>query len=182
MSIKKDVLMSLVAGCVILMLFLLVGWLPFHKRISTAKEQLTQVSAELDAELSKAASLTKINMQVQEMVASIDMLDKKLVNKSELSVLLRKLSSELRRLGIENQTTHTQSPTTFTEYTAIPLTLSFMGQYDQTDVFLRYLENMNYPIFINRLSMQRSPREAQKLISVNLRLMVFFIPEGDHAS
>lgn len=182
MSIKKDILMSLIGGGVILLLFLLVGWLPYHKRISAAREQLKQVSTELETEMAKASILTQINTQVRDMTATIDMLDKKLVDKGELAVLLRKLSSELRRLGIENQTIHTQSPSTFPDYIAIPLTLSFNGQYDQTDVFLRYMENLNYPIYINRLSMQRSPKDADKLISVNLRLMVFFAPEGDSAS
>lgn len=182
MLIKKDILISVVCGFVIMVLFCLVIWLPHHKRLSAAREKLAEVSTALDAELAKASELTKINNHVNDMNATIAQIDKKLVAKSDLSVLLRKLSSELRRLGIENQTLHTQSPTNFPEYTAIPLTLSFSGQYDQTDVFLRYMENLNYPIYIGRLSMQRSPRDADKLIMVNLRLMVFFAPEGDSAS
>tara|TARA_B100000683_G_scaffold250289_1_gene265262 strand:+ start:550 stop:1098 length:549 start_codon:yes stop_codon:yes gene_type:complete len=182
MSIKKDIMMTMVGGLVILLLFVLVAWLPHHKRMSAARQELATVSAQLDAEVSKASILTQINTKVHDMQADIQLLDTQLVDRGDLSILLRKLSSELRRLGIENQTTHTQSPTFTSEYTAIPLTLSFMGQYDQTDVFLRYMENLKYPIYISRLSMQRSPRDAQKLISVNLRLMVFFAPEGDSAS
>jgi Tfp pilus assembly protein PilO len=182
MSIKKDILITIGAGFLILMLFCLVIWLPHHKRLSNARAELAKVSHALGAEMSKASVLTQLNAKVNDMNATIDQMDKRLVEKSDLSILLRKLSAELRRLGIENQTTHTQSPQDFPEYTAIPLTLSFQGQYDQTDVFLRYMENLNYPIFISRLSMQRSPRDSQKLITVNLRLMVFFSPEAGGAS
>lgn len=182
MSTKKDVLISIAAGFVILLLFTLVIWLPHHKRLSQAKAQLASVDAALQAELNKAATLTQINAKVNTMRQSLEQMDKQLVDNSQLAVLLRKLSAELRRLGIENQTIHTQSPVDFPKYTAIPLTLSFLGQYDQTDVFLRYMENLNYPMFISRLSMQRSPREAGKQISVNLRLTVFFAPEGESGS
>jgi Tfp pilus assembly protein PilO len=182
MSSKKDIWLSIGAGFMIMVVFCLVAWLPHHKRMSAAKAELAKVNAELQVQMSKAAILTEINNQVNEMTQVISQVDKKLVDRGELAVLLRKLSSELRRLGIENQTTHTQSPEFNADFTAIPLTISFMGQYDQADVFVRYMENLNYPIFVNRLSMQRSPRDLDKPIAVNIRMMVFFAPEGDKAS
>ncbi|MBL4702177.1 MAG: type 4a pilus biogenesis protein PilO [Phycisphaeraceae bacterium] len=178
MSIKKDILTTAIAGFVITVVFCLVIWFPHHKRITAAKVQLTSVSAELDTELVKAAPLLDLNTKVQEMARSIENLDKQLVSQNELSVLLRKFSAELRRLGIENQTTQTQRPVLHADYVAIPLSLSFRGKYKQVDVFLRYMEQMNYPIFVNRLSMKRNPQGKDKLIWVDLRLMVFFAPSG----
>lgn len=182
MSIKKDILLSVGAGFLVVVIYCLVIWLPHHKRFTRVHEAFETVRVELDTELTKASVLTELNSKVRDMQVSIKQLDKKLVSKSELSILLRKLSAELRRLGIENQTTHTQSPKVTPQYTAIPLTLSFQGQYSQTDVFLRYMENLNYPIFISRLTMRRNPRGEDQLIAVNLKLMVYFAPDGGKSS
>jgi len=178
MSIKKDILATLIAGFVIVVVFCLVIWFPHHKRITAANVELSTVGAELDTELVKAAPLLDLNTKVNEMALSIEQMEKQLVTQSELSVLLRKFSAELRRLGIENQTTHTQNPVYHSDYVAIPLVLSFQGKYKQIDVFLRYMEQMDYPIFINRLSMKRNPQSKDKLVSVDLRLRVFFAPDG----
>ena len=182
MSIKKDIMVSVGAGFLILVLYSLVIWLPHHKRISQANEAFDTVSVELDAELTKAAVLTELNSNVRDMMVSIEQLDKHLVPRSELSVLLRKFSAELRRLGIENQTIHTQSPQAQSHYTAIPLKLNFQGQYSQIDVFLRYMENLNYPIFVSDMSMRRNPRGEDQLIAVDLQLMIYFAPDGGESS
>lgn len=155
--------------------FVLGMWLPqwLHERELLSRIQAAQKRLGFDE--AGAVALVDLAREVNQLRDMVSQSDRYVPASSELGPLLQKLSPQ-KAAGLKQPEIVTRQVVAGSDYSVIPISVQFEGQFQDTFEYLKSVESMHRLVQVNRVSLTAEPQKRDTPLRVELDLSTFYAP------
>ena len=179
MHIERDQIKALLALGGLAAFFVVGLWLPHFVQEHSIQDRIAALKAELEQDRGASRGLTNLAKEVGQIKQIVDNAPKYVPQQDEQAEMLRQLTTELTNQHVADQETLTQPVVNGTDYSMLPLTLNFRGEFPAVFNFLKNVEAMPRMVQVNNLSLQAPTGKLGQPLTVRIELCTFFAPSTE---
>ncbi len=188
MRIERDQARTLIVLAGLTVIFVAGFWLPHLAKMRRLATQIRHAKAQLNADQNNTTAIVALAQDVVELRRIVASSHRLVPREADLASLLKQLSTDLAQTvgtgtgrGALKQETQTRPVERYANYSRIPLSIRFEGDFPSTFAFLQRVEATPRLVRIDELEITSDPRERDRQPEVRLQLSAFFTPQGSDA-
>jgi len=178
MRIDRERIIVLVVAAVLGAGYFFGVWRPLQQRRAELQARIDEQRHQTMLDRQAVQDLPELRRAIDQLRQIVDQDNRNVPMSPELADLLRRIADEMEAQDLKNPETQTEPMVTGARFTIIPFTLRFEGGSDQVFAFVRSIESMRRLVRIDDLTIDAEPADAEKPLSVRIKLSAFAAGNG----
>ncbi len=178
LALPKSSTPLVVLGLALLVAFVMLVYLPLHRSIVAAQEELASQQATLHQENTLLAQIEAHQREAQEIEKVASQWEKVANPNLHLSQLLGKISQEARQAGTDALRLEPGPVQTMQALQRVPVELGCRGTFQEIHTLICQMESLPYKLWLERIELAPGDEEKHEL-NCEMDFAAFIVPVKD---
>ena len=158
--------------------FVLLVWMPGYFKVKSLNEDIKESQVQLGLNVSNDDGLQAMYQEVENLRQIISGVQQYVPQTDETSALMTEITRQMKQQQVSDQVTRTSEIEHGKDYSVIPMSLAFDGDFRAVNSVLSSIESMQRLIRVNKLTIDGDAESGGKPMGVRIELCSFSAPMG----